>query len=96
MTAVAIASDFEQEVYDRLLSTLGVDGTYTYVAEYWQDFLELFGYTRNDQSRVSHAIAALQERGLVSRESVRARSGYQARRRANYPKPRQVVVRVLR
>lgn len=96
MTATVEIGDFEEEVYDRLERVLGIGGTCTYVAKDWEDFLAIFGFCRSDQSRVSHAIAALQKAGLVSRNSVRARSGYQASRRSEYPKPRQVVVSVLR
>lgn len=100
MTVVAVEpviTDFAEEVYDRLADMVGRGGTFTYVAEEWlEQLLRPLGYERSDQSRVTIALKALGEAGLVKRASVRALRGYHADRRCDWPKPRKVDITILR
>ena len=65
----------------------------TYVASRWlEELLEPLGYSLCDQSRVFHALAYLRQSGWITKETVYAKTGYQARRRSNAPKPREITI----
>ena len=86
-----------EDLYGRLSKKLGKGGKMTYVAEDWlEGLLKPLGYERTHQSTVSHALKLLGEQGLVRRSSVRTTRGYQASRRRDYPRPREVDITVLR
>lgn len=77
------------ELYERLPDVL------QYIAANWfEEFLEPLGYTRSDQSDVSHALRLLCKQGRIKKESVwtKLKSGYHGRRREDYVRPREILI----
>ncbi len=86
-----------QEFYERFGHRYGETGQLVYVAEQWfEELLEPLDYGRCDQDRVFKALSELKQAGLMGMSTVKTVSGYQASRRADYPRPRRVTITILR